>query len=73
MKNSIDFQENIADLLTDYADDPQIRTALIDLLYRLEAVETLINRPEQQDDTFMNFYRAALKNLRFAVDDCPEI
>lgn len=72
MKNSIDFQENIADLLTDYADDPQIRTALIDALYRLEAVEMLLDRPDQQSAPFMNFYRKALENLRSAVDLCPE-
>lgn len=72
MKNSIDFQENIADLLTDYADDPEIRTALIDALYRLEAVETLLDKPDLQAAQFMSFYRKALENLRLAVDACPE-
>lgn len=72
MGNSIDFQETIAELLTDYVDSPDARTAMLDALYRLEAVETLLDQPHQQDAAFMLFYRKALENLRMAVDACPE-
>lgn len=72
MGKSINFQDNLEELLTDYYIDPDTKTAMLDALYRLEAVETLLDRPEEQDAGFMLFYRKALENLRVAVDLCPE-
>lgn len=72
MENSIDFQDNLEELLTDYYIDPDAKTAMLDALYRLEAVETLLDQPHQQDAGFMLFYRKALENLRMAVDACAE-
>lgn len=72
MKESVDFQDNLEELLTDYYIDPDAKTAMLDALYRLEAVEPLLANPEQQTASFMNFYRKALENLRSAVDICPE-
>lgn len=72
MENSIDFQDDLEELLTDYYIDPDAKTAMLDALYRLEAVEPLLDKPDQQAAPFMNFYRKALENLRMAVDACPE-
>ena len=72
MEISVDFQDDLEELLTDYYIDPDAKTAMLDALYRLEAVEPLLDQPNQQGAPFMKFYRVALENLRTAVDLCPE-
>lgn len=72
MQKETHFQNIAQELLAQHEDGPQLRTALIDALYRLEQVETLLDRPEQQNQYFATRYREAVKLLRIAVDVCPE-
>lgn len=72
MQKETHFQNIAQELLAQHEDEPQLRTALIDALYRLEQVETLLDRPEQQNQYFATRYREAVKQLRIAVDVCPE-
>lgn len=72
MQKETHFQNIAQELLAQHEEEPALRTALIDALYRLEQVETLLDRPEHQNQYFVSRYREAVKQLRVAVDVCPE-